>query len=121
MKNYRGYRIESKPKIEELDIIVAQKVRDTLAGVLGGVRNSTHKEEVWRQHLAHLSDKIKRLHIILWMEDDSPNPKRQKVFRDVLIQRLKKRLSWLSNRIIISDRDHNPLKSKLQVDFLPEP
>lgn len=121
VKNYRGHRIESKPKIEELDIIIAQKVRDTLAGIVGGVRNSTHKEELWAQHLAHLSDKNKRLHISLWMEEDSHIPDRLKVSGGTLTQKLKKRLSWLSGRVIVANKANNPLEGKLQVEFLATP
>jgi len=120
VKNYRGHRIESKPKVEELDTIIAQKVRDTLAGIMGGVRNSTHKEKKWQKHLSHLSDKNKPVHIILWMEEEPPNrfiSKRQKVSRDTLTQKLKKRTSWLSGRVIVANKAHNPLEGKLQVSF----
>lgn len=120
VKNYRGYRLESKPKIAELDIIVAQKVRDTLAGLLGGIRNSTHKKEIWSKHLAHVGDKKKQLNILLWMEEDNPNEGRQKVYKNILGKNLKRRMSWLSSRIIIVDKTSNPLEERLQVDFLPD-
>ena len=121
VKNYRGHRIASKPKIEEIDIILAQKVRDTLAGMVGGVRNSTHRQELWAKHLAHLAEKGKKLQVILWMEEDSRVPARLKVSAGTLTKQLKKRMSWLSCQVIVANKANNPLEGKLQVDFLAEP
>lgn len=43
------------------------------------------------------------------------------VFINTLTQRLKKRLSWLSSRVIVASKSDNLLSGKLQADFLPEP
>ncbi|MCB0568965.1 MAG: hypothetical protein KDC66_04345 [Phaeodactylibacter sp.] len=122
VKNYRGHKIASKQKIDELEIIVAQKVRDTLGGIVGGVRNSTNREESWQQHLKFLGDKKKRLNIVLWIEEDPRHrqPKEQNIYSQILTQKLKQHLSWLSCKVIVANKANNPIIDKLQVDFLPE-
>jgi hypothetical protein len=55
VKNFRGSRIANKPRVEQgddpLEIEFAQKVKDTIAGIAGGARNSTHFKTEWMSFL----------------------------------------------------------------------
>lgn len=117
IKNYRGHRIESKPKIEVLDQEVAQKVRDTIAGIVGGARNSTNQKEDWERILSILKDDNQSLKFILWIEEDKP-PRKSPTPRNIIINnKLKRKLSWLKPRIFTANRDDNPCEG-LTVSFL---
>ncbi len=60
VKNFRGHRISSKGRFREDDdpiwLEVAQKVRDTIAGIIGGNRMSLDAEEQlkWRKFSDYL-------------------------------------------------------------------
>ena len=118
VKDYRGHRILSKPKIEELDDTIALKVRDTLAGIIGGARNSTHLKAEWKEFLEYVSNDGRQCYIILWMEEDNINNKRTKSARANLNQRLKKKLSWLTKRVIVTSLNENPIEDVLDVSFI---
>lgn len=120
IKNYRSHRILSKSKIKELDLQLAQKVRDTLAGIVGGIRNSTHQQADWKHFLELLIDTECSLHILLWMEEDTPPGKLQKSARGIMSRRLKQRLSWLSSNVMVINKINNPLDEFLQAEFLPD-
>ncbi|MBK7873482.1 MAG: hypothetical protein IPJ74_23865 [Saprospiraceae bacterium] len=125
VKNFRGYRIENIPRISELDLEIAQKVRDTLAGVIGGVRNSTHAKQTWQKYLQFLQDENKPIHVVLWLEEDAPprlSP--EKSNRKIAAKggsinaRLKKRLGWLNAKVIVANQINNPYSESLKVTFL---
>jgi hypothetical protein len=127
VKNFRGYRIENIPRSSELDLEIAQKVRDTLAGIVGGARNSTHHKEIWKNYLQFLKDENRTLHIVLWLEEDTPprlspeKSKRQAIAKGGTINaRLKKRLSWLNAKVIVANHQlaNNPYQDSLTVEFL---
>ena len=119
IKNYRGHRIQSKSKIQELDLQIAQKVRDTLAGIVGGTRNSTHRQADWRHFLKLLMDGIS-IHVLLWMEEDRLPSKLRKSAAGIMNRRLKQRLSWLTANVMVINKTNNPLNEFLQAEFIPD-
>lgn len=126
VKNFRGYRIENIPRIPELDLEIAQKVRDTLAGIVGGARNSTNLPETWQNYLSYLQNGHKSVHVVLWLEEDLPpqlpNEKQQKRMQargGSINSRLKRRLGWLNAKIIVANHaiENNPYADSLKVAF----
>lgn len=122
VKDFRGYRIQNKYRLttDELATEVAQKVRDSVAGVIG------HK----REHPAPgtLSTLAERLHqpattirVILWLEDDTAHD--QRVWRAQLLtitDRIKSYLNWLTTKIfVVSLSTHVDKPPALRVANLP--
>jgi len=103
VKSFRGYG--DKRNVERLtgecdDIAleVAQKVRDSLATIVGGARNSTHRSQEWIEHVEHLN-KNGHLKVIAWIELDVSTEnllKRAKINMSVRRKDLRKRLVWLT-------------------------
>lgn len=127
VKNFRGHRIVNKPRIWELDLEIAQKVRDSLAGIAGGARNSTHLKETWQRYFQFLKEENCAIHVVLWLEEDiQPQFSTEKSNRKIAAKggsinaRLKKRLSWLNAKVIVANQQNNPYPNRLEVGFLPE-
>ena len=126
VKNFRGYRIENKSRLENgedsLDMEVAKKVRDTIAGIAGAAINSTHKADYWQKYLSFFQHK-KRIEVILWLEEDQdPRPialqqKRSKSRGGTLTQRLKNNLKWLTPYVQVVSIQENHLKN-VEVNYL---
>jgi hypothetical protein len=70
VKNFRGYRIENKNRINngELAIEVAQKVRDTIAGLYGAYRCGNETLQPFGQPL--FSGQLAPVKVILFLEED---------------------------------------------------
>ena len=129
VKNFKGHRIENKPRVERgddpLELEVAQKVRDTLAGITGAVRHSTHIKDHFETYQQYLSNAKKDIHVVLWLEKDaSPQPnslrdKRDKAFGGSLDIRLRQKLNWLTSHVIVTDSATNLYSDTLKVQFLP--
>ena len=126
VKNVKNYRIETKARIEtgderdeRLDIEVAKKVRDTLAGIIGGARNSTHQRATWKEYLKIFSNENKRIRIVLWLEQDRIVDKERKPRAMTLHNRLLKNLNWLTSDIRIFSIDKHDFKDDLVVENLP--
>ena len=126
VKNLKNYRIETKARIEtgdkkdeRLDIEVAKKVRDTLAGIIGGARNSTHQRATWKEYLKIFSNENKRIRIVLWLEQDRIVDKERKPRAMTLHNRLLKNLNWLTSDIRIFSIDKHDFKDDLVVENLP--
>ncbi|TAK33209.1 MAG: hypothetical protein EPO28_17320 [Saprospiraceae bacterium] len=51
IKSFRHHRIENKPRLkagaDELTTEIAQKVRDSVAAIIGAGRNSTNDKDFW--------------------------------------------------------------------------
>lgn len=119
--NYRDF---PRPNLENLAHETAQKVRDTLAGIIGGARNSTHQLEEYKAYSLYLQSNRKSIQIVLWFEEDpilTPKPileKREKRAERNLENLLKKRLNWLTTKVYIINHKNNPYSDSLTVDFL---
>ena len=113
VKNFRGHRIENKPRLggtdDPLELEVAQKVRDTIAGIIGAARNSTHLQENWTKYSNFLLHQKKIIHVILWLEEDNillptvMRTKRERARGGTLIQRLRQNMNWLTPYIFVSN------------------
>lgn len=128
VKNFRGHRIESKPRLQlgedPIEIEVAQKVRDTLAGVTAAARNSTHLKNQWQNVLTFLQNDKKNVEVILWLEEDPfthsavTNTKRNNANSGTLSRRVKQKLAWLTTRVFVYHISNNQYKGSLSVVLL---
>jgi hypothetical protein len=104
VKDFRGHRIENRPRLAggDLMIEVAQKVRDSIAGVVGAYRNSS-EPVLWRPLAQALVSPRKRLKVLLWLEEDAPpRPRgREQNRAQVLGRLLKVRMAWLTGRVFV--------------------
>jgi hypothetical protein len=130
IKDFRGHRIENKHRTEKKDndpieLEAAKKFRDTLAGIVGGARNSTHKLEMWKKYLDLLSNPKKQIQVVLWLEEDRlilPNPiadKRKQARGGTYTNVLKAKMKWLTPYVLVVDSESNPYLDNLNVTFLP--
>lgn len=108
VKGLRGYSDQQATidrlanNAEELTSEIAQKVRDTLSCLMAGSRNSTHHSELWTTVSHAIMDNAKKLLVIAWVEEDIISEVRQKWQKAMGTNRrdkLKGKLSWLTNRV----------------------
>jgi hypothetical protein len=129
VKDFRGHRIQNKLRIENgedaIEVEVAQKFRDTLAGIVGGVRNSTHHAYRWKEYLNLLINKGREVHTILWLEEDRPIlppsvvSKRNKAKGGTYTDKLKVKMKWLNCRVLVVNSSSNPYSDFLNTQYLP--
>ena len=128
MKGFRGYQNQTSVKerladnAEDLTTEIAQKVRDTLACLLAGARNSTNKSDAWQECCKIITESHKPLIIIAWIEEDTPNEtmrKRLKVQNTVRRDKLAKKLSWLTKRVFIMNSKTEEKMAGLSVSLMP--
>jgi len=121
VKNFKNYMLENQDKLKNygnsLMIEVGQKVKDSLACIVGAKRNSITDKPLWNNILKIISDEQKSLNIVLWLEMDnfvnqdnnirnSNQNKRNIVNNRSYESRLKEKLSWLTNYISILKTDN---------------
>ena len=119
--DFRAYRIENQNKVTGggLATEVALKVRDTIAGIVGAHHRGN--EEEWGHVVRKLRAGEPPVHVVLWMEEDlPPGPRgRRPNEASVLTNALKKRLDWLTPRVlVVSSRIGTPPEG-LIVENLP--
>jgi hypothetical protein len=126
-KNFRGHRIESKPRVENGEdpiwLEAAQKMRDSVSVVVGSARNSTRLTEEWQRYLEFLQSKNKQLHFVLWLEQDQPTSSAKAIKkweRNEVDNRLhlKRCLRWLTKKVDIASIQNNPFPDSLTVTYL---
>jgi hypothetical protein len=126
VKDFRGYRIENKLRLAngELQLEVAQKVRDTLAGVLGAARMGA-EDERWAAYAQVLTARDEVL-VVLWLEEDFTPPsgpgtseQRWKHRLDVVQQKLKVQLRWLTTRVLVTSQREASRLPGVRVRNLP--
>lgn len=103
VKDFRGYRIPNKKRLSsgDLAIEVAQKVRDTIAGLVGAVRNETNPSILTDTGLL-LFKKAETVRIVLWLEDDAAvDPKAWAEELNTLTTRIQTYLRWLTPRVLV--------------------
>jgi hypothetical protein len=109
VKDFRHHRIENKLRLKdnELAIEVAQKVRDTIAGLVGAQHRSQDGDS-WISFVAAATDPKRPIHAVLWLEQDAP-PKSSAGARaqahNALQQELKRQLRWLTTRVLVASID----------------
>ncbi len=157
LKNFKQHRIEFKYRFKEkknseyntkTEIVdrkkkepiwleVARKVRDTIAGIIGGNRKylDIEEKEKWQKVVEYLINPKKDVVIVFWLEQDEDinekwqtkkgnnNIKRQrwKVETSNTKKKLKQCLSWLNPKIIVANSTGNYLRNTLKVTKLPKP
>lgn len=126
VKNFRGYRIENKPRLENGDdhiwLEAAQKMRDSVSVVVGSARNSTHSKTDWQRYTEFLSNEKKAIRFVLWVEQDMPPQKfkaNRKWDRHEVDNRrdLKRCLGWLTKKVDIACIEDNPFPDALTVTY----
>ncbi len=109
IKNFRkhGNDPQSRERLangaEELTSEIAQKVRDSVACIVGGSRNSTNSLQFWQDALDIIKEN-KEFKIIAWIEEDvESDPYKLKTRKTRLTTRndkLKNKLKWLTSRVL---------------------
>ncbi len=120
-KDFRGYRIENQKRVfsGDLAIEIGQKVRDTVAGLLGAYRNSDPSVNINEYFHALCNSEIK---VVIWLEQDIPSylPKREKVKKSVEGNVFKQKTNWLTSKVFVLNMNENILsQSGLSVSNLP--
>ncbi|MEM8524559.1 MAG: hypothetical protein AAGG68_07940 [Bacteroidota bacterium] len=114
VKNFREDEKLLKEKLLQSDELLngfAQKIRDTLPGMLASARNSTHKRDFYKDCITIIENIEKRVDAVFWLE---PHPEmlisdsRKKATLQVLSRKLKKKLKWLTGRVLIISETENP-------------
>lgn len=115
VKSFRGFGNRTNiqrltGENDDITVEVAQKVRDSLATVIGGARNSTNLSDTWKRYIDHLSNK-KNLKVVSWVELDTSTEislKRANVNMSTRRNVLRKRLTWLTSDVrILNTRNYN--------------
>jgi hypothetical protein len=119
-KDFRGYRIANKHRFKDSEVAleVALKARDTIAALVGALRQpeSNFPADALRNTL----EKNERVKLVLWLEDDAlVDVKRAQQHLNTLNQTLKTKVAWLNVRTyVLSSRVRNWLPD-LTVTNLP--
>lgn len=115
VKSFRGYGNRTNiqrltGENDDITVEVAQKVRDSLATILGGARHSTNLPDKWKKYVDHLN-KEKNLKVIAWVELDVSTTnllKRANVNINTRRYELRKRLTWLTSDVhILNTKNYN--------------
>jgi hypothetical protein len=124
VKDFRGYRIKNKARLSDgkLAMEVGHKVRDTLAGIIGGYRGGNDTD--WKPVMEQLAALGRPIKVVLWLEEDaravSRPPRRGKQQHSVVIDDLKKRLRWLTTKVFVASlREGTSAVPGLRVKSLP--
>ncbi|WP_420643594.1 NERD domain-containing protein [Candidatus Leptofilum sp.] len=121
VKDFRGYRIENKHRIANGDLLIeiGQKIRDTVACIVGSSRSSSNFE-LWQRYCDLLLDREKKISVILWLEEDKPPKRKDQVSQNVLRNKLKQKLKWLAVKVDVRNLGEViPPRLHLQVASLP--
>jgi len=142
VKDFRGYRIENKDrflrgKLSECQLIegecrllkgesplsveIAQKVRDSIAGLIGAYRTSS-EYEYWEPYVTLLCHKKRDIRVILWLEHDLPShfALRRKAMESVSTKAFKAKLKWLTHSVFVYNSKKHDLPD-VKVSNLPKP
>lgn len=121
VKDFRGYRIQNKKRIKDggLTTEIGQKIKDTVACIVGSVRVSS-TPEIWQDRRDLLMNNKRKIKVVLWIEEDPPRRKNFAVSQNTLKNELKKKLEWLAVRVDVrSLRETIPQNLHLHVESLP--
>jgi hypothetical protein len=111
VKGFRGYGTQKSVNdrlaegMEVLTTEVAQKVRDTIAIIVGISRNTQVKNTIWERAANQILEN-KHLMVIAWIEEDlntRAQKLRKKTEMSIRTEKLKIKLSWLTTAIFIDN------------------
>lgn len=123
VKDPRGHRIEYKPQLADGSLVkaVAEKVRDTIAGLVWAHQRALLGRDELMPFVRALFQREPRARafVVLWLEQDRPlRPDEATALQDAL----KRELSWLNPKVLVVNRaiagEHNPVPG-LSVESLP--
>lgn len=121
VKDFRGHRIENRDRVlgDGLAIEVAQKVRDTIAGIVAAHHCGNIEE--WKRFIECLTRCDTPVRVVLWLEDDlPPDPRGRRQNHDsVRTDRLKQRFHWLTRQVIVASTKTGSPLSGVTVTNLP--
>ena len=121
VKDFRQYRIETQDRLSsgELAIELAQKVRDSVACIIGAHFTSSTPED-WKPFAETLCNQTRQIRVVLWLEHDLPShpQQRKKALDSIRANVFKQKLAWLTKRILVCGSKKDGLPG-LQVSNLP--
>lgn len=121
VKDFRQHRIETRDRLltGELAIEIAQKVRDSLAGIIGAYRTSSVSSH-WQPYARLLHDTRATIKVVVWLEYDlPPHPvPRKKALASVGTNVFKQKLKWLTSQVFVYNT-HDARLPDLTVINLP--
>lgn len=126
VKSFRGYGNRTNiqrltGENDDITVEVAQKVRDSLATIVGGARHSTNLIDKWKKYVDHLN-KGKILKVIAWVELDISTTnilRRTNVNINTRKKELRKRLTWLTSDVqILNTKNYNNELDGLEVSIV---
>lgn len=75
VKNLKDYRIKNKNRTHNIGELllteVAQKIKDSIACIIAGNRNSTNDKSLWKNYTSRLCDDSYEIQYVLWLETDN--------------------------------------------------
>ncbi|MBI5543158.1 MAG: hypothetical protein HY901_04675 [Deltaproteobacteria bacterium] len=107
VKNFEGHERGTRLRLErELDLEIGLKVRDTVAGLVGGVRSGMLPEPL-ASAVARVADDGQKVHVVGWIERDDPPPSKRwmTIGDDPVEDRIKQRLRWLKPKVLLCSRE----------------
>jgi hypothetical protein len=121
-KDFRGYRIQNRQRMSESEIAIefAEKVRDSIAGVVGAYRTAGGWD-VWQPFVRALWRRENHLHVVLWLEEDAiPAPAGRRANRaTVQTDEIKRQLRWLTTKVFVVSGTSGRCPDGLVVTDLP--
>ena len=125
VKSFKGHRIENKNRISsgELNIEIARKVRDSVAGIVGTGRSKIHiNHDICGDVAQKLVNANNDVLVIVWMEEDKiPNGyhrQKHKADASIRLKELKSKLSWLNAKVSVNSISSMPAFYGLKVKWL---
>lgn len=107
VKDFRTHHGENRERLDQstaaLAREVAEKVRDSIAGIVGAGRTSTSDGRFWARIGKGCASPVDELVIVLWMEIDSHGQSAQqmKPRLDAHLKKLKEHLRWTGARVML--------------------
>lgn len=108
VKNFRNASTGEDVRLNSDALVhqVAQKVRDSLAGMIGAYRNA-QEPIVWQRFANHVVARERPVRVVLWLGHRFSTAE-NKVQQSVLLNQLKKALAWLTPHVWVADEATNP-------------
>jgi hypothetical protein len=104
VSDLRGHRIENKRHVGSggLALEMAQKVRDTIAGLVWACERDLTTFERYERLVSRFVNRHAKLDVILWLEEDRPcDPASADALRSAIHGRLR---AWLNARVVVTSR-----------------
>lgn len=112
VKDFRGHRIANKDRLKsgELAREIAEKVRDTIAGMVWACNRAPLDAGQVSKFVEPILDRSAKLFVVLWLEEDRPA---DPAAASMLQEKIRRELSWLNPRVLVANRslsDKKPIQ-----------